>query len=325
MENETFFSWLHRQSIFNEAFDYPLYLLLDDFERYSRLESFDRDFDFTSRFAKESLSRLSLSFDECSASFGSFEWLLPQYNRRAFCWECLQEHVEKVRYPCYLMSWCSVVRTHCNTHFSLLREYPRVDRVSLNPALGAFVYFCENKDQYDRDELHRFFSSTPIANYCLRMAAHMEMDNQPSKAECSPRWGMHKILLQIMLFPAYGVVNTILQRNRTVPRTSNVWQALAYAPICASSIDRALALLLVGIATRFFRDSEISEIISILERSQYLDVRFYDQQTLGSACSVFTYETTSVISQALHHACQNRPSAAVEKFLAGFMDRPRRR
>lgn len=323
--NETFFSWLHRQSIFSEAFRYPLYMLLDDFERCSRLGPFDRDFDFGSAFAKVALNRLSLHHDDCAALFGTSTWLLPQYNRRAFCWECLQEQIRTVYYPCYLMSWCSVMRTHCSVHSSLLREHLRSDRLSLNLGLGAFMDFCANKGQYERDELHKLFSSKPIAGYCLRMASQMEIEKLAHKADSVSTRKIYKLLMQIMLFPSYGIINTILQRKRQVQRTSNVWQSLAYAPICSSNIDRALALLLVGIASRFFSRSEAFEIIDILAGSRYLDVRFHDQKTLGSACNVFDYDTANQIFRAIDCLCLGRTGANIEEFLAGFMGRSRRR
>ncbi|MBU6958933.1 hypothetical protein KRR23_14430 [Pseudomonas sp. CVAP len=317
--DETFFSWLHRQSVFSEAFRYPLYMLLDDFERCSRVDSFDRDFDFGSAFAAGALHHLSLTSNQCETLFGASIWLLPQYNRRAFCWECLQEHVATVHYPCHLISWCSVVRTHCSTHSFMLREHPRSDRLSLNLGLGAFAYFCANKSKYDRDELHELFSSKAIADYCLRMASCIEMVKQSKDAKCSSYWRTCKILMQIMLIPSYGIISTILHRKREMHRTSNIWQALAYAPIGASSIDRALALLLVGIATRYFTESECVEIINTLGCSQYLDIRFYDRKTLGSACNVFTHENGKAIAQALTYSSFKLVDAPLEEFLAGFM------
>lgn len=322
--DETFFSWLHRQSIFSEAFQYPLYMLLDDFERCSRSESFDRDFDFGSAFAKVALSRLSLHVDDCTALFWTSAWLLPQYNRQAFCWECLREHIRTVYYPCYLISWCNVVRTHCSIHSSLLREHPRSDRLSLNLGLGAFMDYCANKGQYERDELHKIFSSKPIAGYCLRMASQMEIESHEHNVQNLSTRKTYKLLMQIMLFPSYGIINTILKRKRQVQRTSNIWQSLAYAPICSSTTDRALALLLVGIASRFFNSSEVFEIINILVGSQYLDVRFHDQKTLGSACNVFDYETANEISMAIDCLCLDKTGANIEGFLAGFMDRSKR-
>lgn len=300
-------------------------MLLDDFERYSRLGSFDRDFDFGSAFAKVALSRLSLRVDDCRALFGTSEWLLPQNNRRAFCWECLQENVRTVYYPCCLMSWCNVVRTHCTVHSLLLREHPRSDRLTLNLGLGAFMDFCANKGQYERDELHKLFSSKPIAGYCLRMASHMEAEKQEHKAKGAAIWKTYKLLMQIMLFPSYGIITTILRRKRQVYRTSNVWQSLAYAPISSSSTDRAIAILLVGIATRYFNHSEVFEIINILGGSQYLDVRFHDQETLGSACNVFDYETAIEIVRAIDCLCLGKTGASIEGFLAGFMVRSSRR
>jgi hypothetical protein len=185
--------------------------------------------------------------------------------------------------------------------------------------------FCANKEQYERDELHTLFSSMPIAGYCLRMADHMEMERQQSDAKCLSYWKLYRLLMQIMLLPSYGVISTVLKRKRRVQNTSNIWQALAYAPICASSINRALALLLVGVALRYFRDSEAFEILNILSGSQYLDVRFHDQQTLGSACNVFGYETAVAISQAIDYSCLGLSGAYTKDFLKGFMVRIRRR
>lgn len=300
-------------------------MLLDDFERCSHSGAFDRDFDFGSAFAKVALSRLSLRADDCTALFGTSAWLLPQFNRRVFCWECLQEHVRTVHYPCYLISWCNVVQTHCSVHSSLLREHPRSDRLSLNLGLGAFMDFCANKGQYERDELHKLFSSKPIAGYCLRMASQMETEKQEHKAKGLSTWKIYKLLMQIMLFPSYGIITTILHRKRQVYRTSNVWQSLVYAPISSSSTDRALAILLVGIATRYFNRAEVLEIISILCGSQYLDVRFHDQKTLGSACNVFDYETAIEIVRAIDCLCLGKTGASIEGFLAGFMVRSSRR
>ena len=323
--DETFFSWLHRQSVFSESFRFPLYMLLDDFERCSRVEAFDRDFDFGSAFAAKASSHLSLSHNECVTLFGTSAWLLPEYNRRAFCWECLQEHVEKVHYPCHLISWCNVVRTHCSIHNSLLREHPRSDRLSLNFGLGAFVYFCANKNRYDHDDLHKLFSFKPIADYCLRIARCIETAKQSQGTENYSYWSTYKILMQVMLVPSYGIISTILHRRRETHRTSNIWQALAFAPIAASGVDRALALLLVGIAVRHFTESEGAEIIDALRCSQYLDIRFHDRGTLGSACNVFTYENGNVIAQALTHSSIELAGAPLDDFLTGFMRGLRRR
>ena len=325
VEDETFFSWLHRQSIFNKSFRYPLYMLLDDFERCSRVESFDRDFDFESAFAEGASNHLSLAYDERATLFGTSAWLLPEYNRRAFCWECLQEHVATVHYPCHLISWCNVVRTHCSTHHLLFREHPRSDRLSLNLGLGAFVYFCANKKEYDRDDLHRFFSSGPIADYCLRIASSIERAKQGHDIKEYFYWSTHKLLMQVMLISPYGIISTILHRRRETHRTSNIWQALAYAPMVASGVDRALALLLVGIAMRHFTESESAEIIDALRCSQYLDIRFHDRKTLGSACNVFTNENGDAIARALAHSSIELVDAPLDDFLAGFMRGLRRR
>lgn len=323
--DETLFSWLHRQSIFFEGFKYPLYLLLEDFERYRRLESFDRDFDFDSSFATEALRHLSLNRSHCESIFGSSKWLLPEHYRQAFCWECLQEHVKKTRYPCHLKAWCRVLGTHCEVHYSLLRQHPRSDRLTLNTALGAFVYFCDNKSKFGLDELHYYFSDPLIASYCIRMSSYVESLEGNAGAESVSYIKLYKLLMGVVLTPSYGIISTILHRRRETPRSSNVWQALTYAPVCASVIDRALAMLLVGIAMRKFTESESSEILKFLSGSKYLDVRFDDLKSLGTACNVFTHETGEVIARALNYSCLSLPNAPLSEFLAGFLSRLKRR
>lgn len=325
IHNETFFSWLHRQSIFYEEFKYPLYLLLDDFERCRRLESFDRDFDFDSLFARGAFNHLSLTRNECTSIFGSPIWLLPEHHRRGFCWDCLQGHVEKVSYPCHLMTWCGVSGTHCGIHFSLLRQHPRSDGSTLNTGLGAFVYFCANKSKYEGDELHQFFSDPLIAKYCLRMANHVENAEKYAGVENVLYLKTYRLLMGVFLIPSYGIVSTILHRRREEPHTANIWQALAYAPMCASITDRALALLLVGIAMCKFSKSESSEILNYLASSRYLDIRFNDVRTLGASCNVFTHESGDVIARALNFSCASLPDTSLQEFLAGFSGRLKRR
>lgn len=181
------------------------------------------------------------------------------------------------------------------------------------------MYFCANKKKYDCDDLHELFSSKPIADYCLRMASCIEMEKQSKDTKRYSHWRTCKTLMQVMLIPSYGIISTVLHRKRETHRTSNIWQALAYAPIAASGIDRALALLFVGIAVRYFTESEAADIIDALRRSEYLDIRFHDRKTLGSACNVFTYESGNAIARVLTYSSFELVGAPLKDFLAGFM------
>lgn len=323
IHGETFFSWLHRQSVFNKHHRYPLYMLLEDYERFSHALAFDRDFDISAPFVRNALEQLRMSCSDLGGIFNAGStWLMPEHFRRAFCWECLQEHVVSHGYPGHMSSWCSVSQTHCSRHGSLLRECRRSNQVSLNFGLNAFVSYCANAELYETDALHKLFSSKLLSDLCQLVADIILKKESESGGGGSGHVGysshVYRTLMGIMLRPSGGIINTILKRRRVAPYSLNVWQSLSSAPLCSSVLDRAIALLLVGMATGDIAGDDREAMLSLLSSSPFLDIRFYDPSTLGASCNTFSRDAAKTVIELLDGFCSALNSPSLELFLSGF-------
>ncbi|MNE64202.1 hypothetical protein D3C80_1596030 [compost metagenome] len=102
------------------------------------------------------------------------------------------------------------------------------------------------------------------------------------------------------------------------PYSLNVWQSLSSAPLCSSVLDRAIALLLVGMATGDIAGDDREAMLSLLSSSPFLDITFYDPSTLGASCNTFSRDAAKIVIELLEGCLSALNSPSLELFLSGF-------
>jgi hypothetical protein len=322
IREETFFSWLYRQSIFYESGNYPLFLLTTEYWACRHQGAFDRDFDFSSEFFYISCDYLSIIPKDCQAIFSAKStWVIPEYYRRAFCGDCFCEQIKKYKYPASLTTWAGVGSPYCFEHNKLLLNFPLGNKISLNPALVGFEFYSRRRLHFEGKGVHAFLSQARLVGLAARVVHHLDfMESSVSldKIRGSRRWQACRRIIQIILYPSYGVINTIWSKKRVVPRVNNLYQALEFGALCADSEDRAIALLLLGMVLDLFSSDELSLIINQLSSFEFFDVRFYDALSFGRCCNVFVGLHFKAMIDSVARFSADFDSPAVSQFVIGF-------
>ncbi|MNO86673.1 hypothetical protein D3C76_780810 [compost metagenome] len=146
----------------------------------------------------------------------------------------------------------------------------------------------------------------------------MESNVSFDKIRGGRRWQACRRIIQIILYPLYGVINTIWAKKRVVPRVNNLYQALEFGALCANSEDRAIALLLLGMVFGLFSSDELSFMIDQLSSVEFLDIRFDDSLSFGRCCNVFVGLHSKTMIDSVARFSADFDSPAFSQFVIGF-------
>jgi hypothetical protein len=210
---------------------------------------------------------------------------------------------------------------YCFTHNKLLQEFPLGSRISLNQALVAFEYYsrrgsrCEDKGVYGVLSQEKMIS---LGGRAVNFLSLIELNLKLGEVHMEMRWRACKCIIQIILYPLYGVINTIWSKKRMVPRVNNLYQALELGALCANTEDRAIALLLFGMVFGLFSSDEQSFMIRQLSGVEFIDIRFDDSESFGRCSNIFVgvHSKSMIDSVTRFSAVLENPSFS--QFSTGF-------
>jgi hypothetical protein len=193
--------------------------------------------------------------------------------------------------------------------------------VSLNPALAAFEYYSRRRLGVEDKGAYCFLSQKKLVSLVARVVNFLnliELNLKFGEVQMEMRWRACRCIIQIILYPLYGVINTIWSKKRIVPRVNNLYQALELGALCANSEDRAIALLLFGMVLGLFSSDEQSFMMHQLSCVDFFDIRFDDSKSLGRCSNIFvgSHSKKMIDSVTRFSAVLDNPSFS--QFVIGF-------
>lgn len=307
-EDESLSSWAHRANL-----DVQLYL--QSRERISsRLFYGDPDFDSTPDLKTFLASREEII--STNAFDSSTMWTIPHGVADFVCELCLRDSLKNHHALIFKKSWRYVMNPICNSHGSLLSTFP--------PRSTDRMQYLSNLPRSMRTRLQH------KALEIIVSTAHQQQIRLNSSAPTITSFAMttnrkaevFKFIAQLFLHSGDqtgGIASFFLTspRHRNRHRQAMGWRLLFISgAVESSSLERACALIMLGIVSGDIGEEEIDTLTAVLTSHDYYEsLAPYD---LGRLSKFMLPEHATSITNRLNEYVSVMKCDAYLKFLRGF-------
>lgn len=312
---ECFSSWVQRVTVFNENHALLACDVQDIFSLCCRNEYFDPDYSHSSSFFVGCMEKLNTLGAKNIPNFlpGS-RWIVPYYYRRAFCYECLCEHVQLFRYPTCLQAWGVAYHTVCEKHGIAFSYAPESRVPTLERAMGMFRAYHDGSIV----RLSSCYHGQSMADIIPRALHAQRLFLSLERQKDLQAFGFVQLLMRILLYPRFGLVHQKIASRMSYPSGRNLRHSLHYGALVANVQQRQLA----SVMTCMVLDAESGlcgrDWLSHINELYPHQVNIEDIEHLGRLASVFVGALIPGLLSQLDRYQQSMHNAAVDAFVTGF-------
>ncbi|WMY87439.1 hypothetical protein QR297_11545 [Pseudomonas shirazica] len=321
--DETFSSWLYRQSIFDPDSLLSFDQVTECFRRSSQVQLGDLDFDSKTPFVLECCQHLNLSSSLFSQFFAeSGEWRIPRFYRRSFCYVCFCYHIDEYAHPALLKNWSRVFYTVCELHQAPM--YDSADRYGykLDAAIELFKYYHTQGNLLRVNLLRSFQHQDELLGLAARTQSYLsdaeELASYSNCADASALWAFCKLLLEILLHARYGLIYQFLGSPHYSDDSKPFRYRLHMGAMTANIIQRRAAVIILGYIMSVYRAEEIEILQQFLALSPIARLRLKDVRDMGRFSNVFSPSQSSVVAAQLQRYVEYLAIPSATDFVAGF-------
>lgn len=246
----------------------------------------DPDFDFESPYFLAASRLMNLDKNLLKLSFSPrAEWILPWWQRRYYCPDCLADDVRERRAPSWRRAWCYAFVSHCEIHKKQLIELD--GPVSQSKAWDAFVSSANSNYTCQPNRCSKWASRNATAIRYLLQRKALRVFKTSSRFPIKKRrrsdiFFCFKVIAQILLMPSTlfnrpGAARCLFSDGRMrIDRTLKSYpDIIEIGSLESTSHERMCAVILAGFILSIYGSRELDLIRRVY---RYAGINFPDDK-----------------------------------------------
>lgn len=317
--DETYSSFIFRLALWRPGFPMLPETVNEVYRMSLRAHALDPDYYAKSLFGEVSCKALEEAYPARKFNFmlaGLNDFVMPLYFRRSYCFNCLCEQIKEAWSPAVLKCWGLLYYCVCVVHKISLNDAPQRAKYKADNAQYYFSFHteCRTPAPINRFSDDALMASLKVQRFVASIGVGLEgVAEEPLSKFC-------RVLLEIFLFPDYGICNAPKAR-KGISSYSPDWERSCFGPLLATILERQSAILLLGWTLGL---PEVKVDFLPHQIGARIALAYLDQRALGVAASLLPDNVYRMQALKLSLLKENICSLAASDFIEGFVARLQR-